>query len=263
LSFASWTLWALGYPDQARQRSQEALALAQELSHPLSIAVAHAFAGIFNAFRREVSLAQASAEGCIRLSTEHGFPYWLASGVFLHGWTLAKQGQTEKGLTQIRQGMADYQATGAEVGRSHQLASLAEAYGQVGQVEEGLAVLAEALATVNRTGERFYEAEVHRLKGELLLKGEGRSQKAGPERSRRDESPEDCFHQAIKVARQQQAKSWELRAVMSLCRSWHSQGSPGKGEEARKLLADAYNWFSEGFDTPDLKEARLLLEAWS
>ncbi|MBN1220729.1 MAG: AAA family ATPase [Anaerolineae bacterium] len=249
LSFASWTLWALGYPDQARQRSQEALALAQELSHPLSMAFAHSFAGILNAFRRDVPLAQTLAEACIRLSTEHGFPYWLASGIFLHGWTLTKQGQTKKGLDQIRQGIADYQATGAGVGRSHQLASLAEAYRQAGQVEEGLAVLAEALATVNRTGERFYEAEVHRLRGELLLKDEGGRQKA--------EAAEECFHQAIKVARQQQARSWELRAVMSLGRLWSDQG---KREEARKLLADVYGWFSEGFDTPDLQEARKLME---
>jgi DNA-binding SARP family transcriptional activator/predicted ATPase len=275
LSFASWALWALGYPDQAGQRSQEALALAEELSHPLSMAFAHSFAGIFNAFRGDVPLAQELAEACIHLSTEHGFPYWAASGEFLHGWTLARQGQTEKGIAQIRQGIADYQATGAEVGRTHQLASLAEAYGQAGQVEEGLAVLAEALATVNRTGERFYEAEIHRLKGELLLKDAGRRRKGCPEacpersrrssrrNSRRDESPEDCFLRAIKVARQQRARSWELRAVMSLCRLWHSQGSQGKREEARKRLADVYNRFTEGFDTPDLQEARSLMQALS
>lgn len=276
LSFASWTLWALGYPDQAGQRSQEALALAQELSHPLSMAFAHAFAGIFNAFRGDVPLAQELAEACIRLSIEHGFLYWSASGEFLHGWTLARQGRTEKGLAQIRQGIADYQGTGAEVGRTHQLASLAEAYGQAGQAEEGLAVLAEALATVNRTGERFYEAEVHRLKGELLLKDASIRRKTCPERShrssrrnsRRDESPEECFldaeacfQRAIKIARQQQAKFWELRAVMSLYRLWHSQGAQGKREEARKLLVDVYNRFTEGFDTPDLQEARSLLQS--
>jgi predicted ATPase len=221
------------------------------------MAFAHAFAGILNAFRRDVPLAQALAETCIHLSTEHGFPYWLASGVFLHGWTLAKQGQTEKGLAQIRQGIADYQATGAGVGRSHQLASLAEVYGQAGQVEEGLAILAETLDTVNRTGERFYEAEVHRLKGELLLKDEALLRKGG---RRKAEEAEECFHQAIKVARQQQAKSWELRAVMSLGCLWSKQG---KREEARKLLADVYNWFTEGIDTPDLREARALLEALS
>jgi predicted ATPase len=249
LSFASWTLWALGYPDQALKRSQEALALAQELSHPLSMAFAHAFAGILHAFRRDVPLAQKLAEACICLSTEHRFPYWAASGVFLHGWTLAKQGQTEKGIAQIGRGIADYQATGAEVGRSHQLASLAEAYGKAGQVEEGLAALAETLAVVNRTGERFYEAEAHRLQGELL-----RMQGADPA------EVEACFRQAIQVARQQQAKSWELRAVMSLCRLWQEQG---KREEARQMLAEIYGWFTEGFDTPDLREARVLLEELS
>jgi DNA-binding SARP family transcriptional activator/predicted ATPase len=257
LSFASWALWALGYPDQAVQRSQEALALAQELAHPLSMAFANSFASILNAFRRDVPLAQELAETCICLSTEHRFPYWLASGVFLHGWTLAKQGQTEKGIAQIRQGIADYHDTGAGVGRSHQLASLAEAYGQTGQVEEGLTVLAEALATVDRTGERFYEAEIHRLKGELLLAD------CSLDIETRLRDAETCFQRAIEVACQQQAKTWELRAVMSLCRLWRSRKPAGKREEARELLADVYYWFTEGLDTPDLQEARSLLEALS
>ena len=135
------------------------------------------------------------------------------------------------------------------MGRSHQLASLAEAYGKAGQVEEGLAALAETLAVVNRTGERFYEAEAHRLQGELLrMQGADLGE------------VEACFRQAIQVARQQQAKSWELRAVMSLCRLWQEQG---KREEARQMLAEIYGWFTEGFDTPDLREARVLLEELS
>jgi predicted ATPase len=164
---------------------------------------------------------------------------------------------------------------GAEALIEVQLATLAEAYRQTEQVEEGLAAVAEALATIDRTGERFYEAEVSRIKGELLLKDEGRKRKACPEpcpersrrNSRRDESPEDCFldaescfQRAIEVARQQQAKLWELRAVMSLCRLWQEQG---KREEARKKLAEVYEWFTEGFDTPDLQEARSLLKALS
>jgi predicted ATPase/DNA-binding SARP family transcriptional activator len=248
LAFASWSLWALGYPDQALKRSQEALALAQELSHPLSLAFAQFFASIFQAFRRDVQLAQELAEACIRISTEYGFPYWLAAGISLRGWALAEQGQTEAGIAQIRQGIADYQATGAELGRSHQLISLAEAYGKVGQVEEGLTALDEALIIVQRTGEGFCEPEAHRLKGELLwIQGKAEAE------------VETCFQRAIKVARQQNAKSWELRAMMSLCRLWHSQGSQGKREEARKRLAELYGWFTEGFDTADLKAARTLL----
>jgi predicted ATPase len=230
------------------KRSQEALALAQELSHPLSLAFAQFFASIFQAFRRDVQLAQELAEACIRISTEYGFPYWLAAGMSLRGWALVEQGQTEAGIAQIRQGIADYQATGAELGRSHQLISLAEAYGKVGQVEEGLTALDEALIIVQRTGEGFCEPEAHRLKGELLwIQGKAEAE------------VETCFQRAIKVARQQNAKSWELRAMMSLCRLWHSQGSQGKREEARKRLAEIYGWFSEGFDTADLKEAKRLL----
>jgi predicted ATPase len=248
-------LWALGYLEQALKRNQEALTLAYDLSHPLSLAFAQSFAGIFHAFRRDVSLAQESAEACICLSTRHGFPYWLASGVFLHGWTLAEQGQTKEGMAQIRQGIADYQATGAEMGRSHQLASLAEACGKTGQIEEGLAALADALATVKRTGERFFEAEIHRLKGELLLKAES----AGMRDESGDSAAEACFLKAIEVARRQGARLWELRAMISLCRLWRSRGAGGKRKEARQQLGEIYGWFTEGFDTPDLKEARALL----
>jgi predicted ATPase len=252
LSAMSWALWALGYPKQARQRSCEALALAQELTHSPSLIMTHTYAGLLCTFCRDWQKAQALAEACIRLATEHGSPYWLSGGLFCHGWALAKQGQAEEGVAQMREGIAGNRATGADALVVVQLATLAEACGKAGQPEEGLATVAEALATVDRTSERFYEAEVYRIKGELLLKDEGRR--------RRDESPEDCFHQAIEVARQQQAKSWELRAVMSLCRLWQEQG---RRAEARERLAEVYGWFSEGFDTPDLQEARVLLEVLS
>ncbi|MBL7183248.1 MAG: AAA family ATPase [Anaerolineae bacterium] len=248
LSWASWALWFLGYPEQALKRSQEVLALAQELSHPLSLAFAQGPAGFFHLFRRDVQTAQELAEACIDLSTEHGFPFWLAWLTFMRGWVLAEQGQAKEGIAQMRQGLAAHRALGAEDTRSMMLAQLAEAYRRAGQVEEGLSVLAEALAFVEKTGERFYGAEIHRLKGELLLM-QGDETEA-----------EASFHKAIEVARQQSAKSWELRAAMSLCRLWQQQG---KREEARQLLAEIYDWFTEGFDTPDLKEAKALLEELS
>ena len=249
LSVMSWTLWALGYPEQALKRSREALALAQELSHPLSLALAQVYVGTLHAFCRDWQTAQELAEACVRLSTEQGFPYWITGGLACGGWALAEQEQTEKGIAQIRQSIAGLQAMGTELLVPFVRAVLAEVYGKAGQAEEGLAALAEALTIVDRTEERWYEAEVHRLQGELL-----RMQGADPA------EVEACFRQAIEVARQQQAKSWELRAVMSLCRLWQEQG---KREEARQRLAEIYGWFTEGFDTPDLKEARVLLEELS
>jgi len=179
------------------------------------------------------------------LSTEQGFPYWLAIGTMVRGWALALQGQAEDGIAQIRQGLTAWQATGAEFVRPYFLTLLAEAYAQRGQAEEGLAVVSEALETVATTGERFYEAELHRLQGELSLQLPTPLAEA-----------EACLQQALAVARRQQAKSLELRAAMSLSRLWQRQG---KRAEAHQLLAEVYGWFTEGFDTADLQEAKALL----
>jgi predicted ATPase len=249
LSYASHVLWYLGYPNQALQRSYEAVALARELAHPLSLALAEDYAAMLHQFRRERQVAQAQAAAALALCTKHGFAYYLGWGTIMQGWALAEQGEMEQGMIHMRQGLADLRAMGARMRQPYYLALLAEAYGKAGQAEEGLRVLAEALATVEETDERFYEAELHRLKGELLLLLQD---EAG------DASPEACFHQAIAVARRQGATSLELRAAMSLSRLWQRQG---KKEKARQLLAEIYNWFSEGFDTADLKEAKALLEA--
>ncbi len=254
LSFVATALWHLGYPDQALKRSQEALTLARELSHPHSLVFALEFAAWLHDLRREGQAAHEWAEAAITLSTEQGFPFWVAWGTILRGWALVEQGQGEDRIAQIRQGMTAYQATGAELGCSSYLALLAEAYGKVGRTGEGLTVLAEALALVDRTGERFWEAELYRLKGELTL---AQSSVQGLASSVQKEA-EECFLRAIEIARRQQAKSLELRAVMSLARLWQQQG---KREEARQMLAEIYGWFTEGFDTADLKEAKTLLEA--
>ena len=200
----------------------------------------------------------------ITLGSEQQLPYWLAVGTFLRGWALTEQGQEAEGIAQMRQGLVAYRAVGTEQGRPHLLALLAEAHGKVGQAEEGLTALVEALARVEKSGERFYEAELYRLKGTLTLqkfqvsssKFQVQGSPASEVRSPESEA-EECFLRAIAIARKQQAKSLELRAVMNLARLWRQQG---KTEEARQMLAEIYGWFTEGFDTADLKDAKALLE---
>jgi class 3 adenylate cyclase/predicted ATPase len=284
LTQAAWTLWTLGYPDQALQRNREALTLTQELSYPHSLAFALCFTATLHQFRHEAQAAQERAEAAIILSTEQGFPYWLAWGTILRGWALAEQGQNEEGITQIQQGLAAYWATGSELRRPHFFTLLAEAYGKTGQTEDGLTVVAEALDLVNKTGERYYEAELYRLKGELTLheanqKSKVKGQKAKIETSPQPLTPstqaeaeaEACFLKAIDIAQKQQAKSLELRAVMSLVRLRQQQATRSASritqhetrtrlDEAHQMLSELYGWFTEGFDTKDLQEAKLLLQ---
>jgi class 3 adenylate cyclase/predicted ATPase len=246
-SFAAMSIWMLGYPDQSLQNVREALNLAQEFNHPFSLALALALVSTVHQFRREVQAVQEGAEAAIAVSTKHGFPQWLANGTILRGWALSARGDGAEGIALIHQGLAARQAADLKIQRSYFLCLLAEAYGRVGQPEEGLKVLVEALATVDNTGERYCEAELHRGKGELLLMQNGH--KAG--------EVEECFQRALETARRQQAKSLELRAAMSLSRLWQQQG---KQEEAHERLAEIYGWFTEGFDTLDLKEAKAILE---
>src|SRR5215831_15608561 len=166
----------------------------------------------------------------------------------MRGWTLAHQAQAKEGIEQIHQGLRAFRAMGIEINRSYFLALLAEAHGTMGQPEAGLAVLAEALTWVETAGERWYQSELYRLKGELLLQQSSSNQTEA----------ESCFHQAIAIARNQQAKSLELRIATTMARLWHLQG---KRQEAHDLLAPVYHWFTEGFDTADLQEAKALLEA--
>ncbi|MBI3799390.1 MAG: hypothetical protein HY268_20790 [Deltaproteobacteria bacterium] len=264
LSEAAWVLWLLGYPDQALRRSDEMLTLAQELSHPFSFAYALFFASGLHQLRRETQAAHERAEAAITLSTEQGFPTWLANGMVLQGWALAEQGERGESIAQIREGLAAHQAMGEELLRPYFLALLAEAYGKAEQIEDGLTVLAEALVVLDKNGEHFYEAELYRLQGTLTLKqAEVRGPQSGvpntqhpTPRTHAEAEAEAYFVKAIDLARQQQAKSWELRAVMSLSRLWQQQGKRG---EARRMLAEIYSWFTEGFATADLQEARALL----
>jgi predicted ATPase len=248
LYYAALALWYLGYPDQALQRSQQAVTLAQNLSHPFSLAFALEGMAELYQFRREAQQTQERAEALMTLSTEQRFAFWLVSATVLRGWALAEQGQGAEGIAQIRQGLTAWQAMGEALYQPRFRALLAELYGNIGQTEAGLSALAEVLAEVHNTGLCYCEAELYRLKGELLLQ-----QAAGW-----DGEAEACFRQALDVARRQQAKSWELRAATSLARLWQQQG---KRAEARELLAPVYGWFTEGFDTADLQEAKALLEA--
>jgi len=268
LGWVAWCLWGLGYPNQALKRLSEAFALAQELSHPHSTAYAQCYAALVHQFRREEVLSQERAETAQAFAIEYGFPLeWVT---ILRGWALVEQGQGEEGLVQMRQSLDSCQAMGTKLRRPYFLALVAEAYGKVDQTAEGLTVLAEALALVDKTGERWCEAELYRIKGELTLQKEARGWRLETSSSfPQASSPkpqvsqvvlreaETCFLKAIEVAQHQQAKSLELRAVMSLSRLWQQQG---KKEEAQQMLAEIYSWFTEGFDTKDLQEAKTMLE---
>jgi predicted ATPase len=245
-AWGALALWLLGYPDRALQRIHEALTLAREMAHLSSLAYALGWAAMLHRFRREAGATQEHAAAAITLSTEHGFALYLAWGTILRGSSLTEQGQGAEGLAQLRQGLAALRATGLQATLPCHLALLAEAYGKERQNEEGLRVLAEALTMAKNWEEGNYGAELYRLKGELLLRqATGSSGEA-----------ETCFWQALDLARCQQAKSLELRAAVSLSRLWRHQG---KQAEAHALLAPIYGWFTEGFDTPDLQEAKALL----
>ena len=245
---AAEVLWLLGYPDHALRRSRESLALARGLSHPSTMANVLFFAAWFHHHRGEWQTVKARVEEGLTLVTEQGFSRWLAQATFLQGWLLVERGQKEAGIAQMVEALATERA-GIGVARWNALfvASLAEAYGRTGQISEGLNVVNEELATARVTESCCYEAELHRIKGELLLTlgaaDEGEA--------------EACFRNASSIARSQSAKSLELRAAMSMSRLWQRQG---KKTEAQKLLNEVYRWFTEGFDTADLKQAKLLLD---
>jgi predicted ATPase len=199
---------------------------------------------MFNKMRREAQAVKDNAEELMRLSKEK-VPAWFDTGTYYRGEALAMLGQVQEGIRQIREGMAASQSIGARCYLSGILGALAEAQAKAGHLEEGLVTLAEALALVEETNERYCEAELYRLRAELLLmQGD-------------DAEAEASFHKAIEVARRQQAKSWELRAAISLARLWQKQG---RTDEAGQVLGQVYGWFAEGFDTPDLKEAKALLD---
>jgi predicted ATPase len=259
LGGTAWVRQHLGYPDQARQRAQATLSLAQDLSHPFSqIFVFLLSAHIYQALQ-DHERTRECAESALALCREQDISHWSLYGMILHGWALADQGQLE----QIRQGIQACLEVGAKIGLSCSLAMLADAYRRVRQPDEGLKAIAEAFTHLRQTGERYQEAELYRLKGELTLqqsKVQGLRSKV-PSIQHSTPSPqaaaEACFLKAVAIAQRQRAKLFELRAVISLSRLWQQQS---KKAEARRMLAEIYGWFTEGFDTHDLQEAKALLK---
>jgi predicted ATPase len=272
LAWGARALFALGYPDQALHRSREAIALAKDLADSFVLVQALSEAAHIRLHRGEARVAQEEAESALALAREHDFPLLFTWTTILWGWALAELGKFEEGILQMRQGLAAYRASGAALGIPDFLAHLAEAQGKGKQGEPDWALLEEAFALIEKNDERWYEAEVYRLKGELLLAQEVKSQNAKVKSQKSEitspqalapstqaeveQEAEACFLKAVEVAQKQQAKSWELRATVSLARLWQQQG---KQHEAHTMLSVIYNWFTEGFDTKDLQEAKVLL----
>jgi DNA-binding winged helix-turn-helix (wHTH) protein/predicted ATPase len=260
--FSAWASQASGYADQALKRIHDALSSAQGLSHPYSLSFARGVAAGIQQLRKDAQLTQDLAQASLELATEHGFPFWSAFQDILLGWVLVKRGRADEAITQMSRGMEAYWATGAELLRPYFNGLLAEALAEKGSVERGLALLNKALEIVDKTGERFYEAELYRRKGELLIRSDPElpdSPDVTPESSRWA-AIEECFLKAISIARQQGAKWFELRSSTNLARLWERYGRIG---EAHSILAETYDWFTEGFDTLDLREARALLDRLS
>jgi class 3 adenylate cyclase/predicted ATPase len=248
-NFLAFILWMCGYPDQAIRMGQQAIALAEKLHHPLSMAHTLSMSSAMHLWERG-TLSEAQASALLRLADEHGLAGYFAFGTVLHGAAVAGQAGREA-TTSMREGLTAWKATGAVLCCPILLGFLAQACKETSLVEEGLEALNEAFTIIAKTAERYYEAELYRLQGELLLLRDGDSDTA---------QPRTCFERAIQIAQSQRAKSWELRATASLARLLDSHG---RREEARTMLAKIYNWFTEGFDTADLKEAKALLQELS
>jgi predicted ATPase len=243
---SSWAFWILGYPARGLDESLASLTLATELAHPTSMVVALVWACVFRDLRREVEAVREHARALITLATEYDASQWRAAGTIIDGSVHAELGEGEVAIAQIQRGLAAYGSTGAQLFLPYFLSLLARACLKSGQPSEGLRIIGVALERVRATGERVWEPELVRLEGELRLAV----------------SPADvadageCFRRAMEIARQQSARSWELRAAVSLARLLVAEG---RRDEAHRALADVYEWFTEGFDTADLQEAKTLL----
>ena len=246
LAFLSRTLWSLGYPSQSLQLSQEAYQAAQDLDHTVTLASTLWYVATVHQYRCEPGATAAVAETLLDLSAAYELRYWQAMGTFIKGWAIAATGNFDNGLHLMHQGLEMTGATGNRVARSTYLIQTAEVEMQAGLVAEGLDRVGQAIDLLEASDRKDGMADAYRVQGELLLR-----------QSERDmDQAERCFHQALEIARRQEAKSWELRAATSLSRLWQQQG---KHKEARELLAPVYQWFTEGFDTPDLQDAKSLL----
>lgn len=239
-------LWWLGYPDQALARAEEAVAVARERGHAFSIGYALVCLAIVDELRGDVVATLRDAEATVELAATYGFRPWWAAGIFSRGWALGAQGDRDQGIAQMREGSGTYRALGMGIGVTRLLVSLAETLGGAGQPGDGLALIAEARGLVERIGETYVEAEIHRVEGELRLRIQPSAVDEGAA----------CFDRALQVARRQGARSFELRAATSLARVRLQRD---RRAEARTLLEPVYGWFTEGFDAEDLVAARALL----
>ncbi len=247
-NYRALSRWLLGFPDQAVVQAEEAVALARDLAHLFSLILALTFSSFLRHFRREAGLAREHAQAVMTFYTEQGTsPHYLATAGIVRGWADADQTKAIQGIAEIQHGLDQLEAMRVHQRRPYYLAILAEACNSVGEPEHGLSALSKAAAFMEETGEGWWGAEIHRLKGELLLhrssEGQGKA--------------EASFRKALNIARRQESRSLELRAAASLARLWADQG---KRAEAYDLLVPVYDWFTEGFETADLKEAKALLE---
>ena len=243
-AYLGFVLFCLGLPDQAVARTSAAIAEAQTLAHPASLASSLMVGAMLHSLAGENGALGERADNLVAVAIEQGVPWWRTVGTIYRGWVEANNGDVAKGISLLRSGSAAYRATGAEMWMPYYTALLARAYEIAGQLEEALILLEDAAQIVGRTGERWFAAELYRHKGELLRQGD-------------PETAEELYYKALSIAGEQEAKLWELRAEVSLARLRRDQG---RRAEARDLLAPVYGWFSEGFDTPDLKDAKALLD---
>lgn len=243
--FGAWALCCLGYPDQALQRIAEAIARAREIRHSHVSSVALFFAAFVHQLRQEPVRALPYAQELVALASKDGLAQWIAFGKTVYGWSLAKGGQPAAGIAEMREGLAACEASNTSISRPHFLGMLAEALVEAGEAQQALATLDESLKISRDASDRYYEAELFRCKGELLWS-----------QSSRDDNAEECFRRAIKIAQDQQSRWFELRAALSLSRMLQDRGDDPRFNEA---LRPVYDWYTEGFDTPDLLRARKLL----
>ena len=259
--FGAWALCCLGYPDQALKRIDEALAGAREIDHPHVTSISFFFAAFVHQLRHEPAHALPYARKSVALACKEGLAQWIAFGKIVYGWSLAMCDKPEEGIAELREGLAACEASNTSISRPHFLAMLAEALVEAGEIHQALATLDEALKVSQQASDRYYESELYRLKGELLWTGSGRESRKRTRRKKQHTpaapaAAEECFNRAIEIAQSQKAKWFELRAALSLCRLHRSEG---KEPQVSNVLLPLYEWFTEGFSTPNLLEANEFL----
>jgi predicted ATPase len=250
LFWEAWAQWFLGYPDQALKTGLEALRLAKGLNYPYTMAIAHVLLAFVHHYRGDEYAVEKHADASIIILKEHAFEFFLEMAKIAFGWAKVKQGRLQEGISQIEQGLDSWRKTGAELFSSYWLAILAESYFKVGETERAISMIDEALEFSKNNSELFYEGELNRLQGEFLLALTPNDQTEA----------ESSFRRAIDISRNQRAKSLELRAITSLGRLLKSTG---RKDEAQHMLAEICGWFTEGFDTGDLRESKALLDELS